>query len=292
MRYPRMRCTLTEHTNVFPEALVSLLAFPPFLSLSLFHTPVSSSLSSSRISMYFQSVAIILRHCGISIPQWCCGFVVCLCEWVRCAHLSLESAVASLWLILSRPVSPHVLRSPSSTHTQVSKLNFTTHASFAHVLEPFLSLWVLTFSQVSLESVNCTHKHTLTGWIIVCVCSLVSLVCLTFIQFGFCCVGIIESVEENKCYINVKSTAVFSISLIDVQVAQQAMCKVRTEVMEVTRAMLDRRNANFLLWPPCVEVQRCSGCCNTRIVQCVPVTIETRHLQVFICKFTTVLMTF
>lgn len=120
-----------------------------------------------------------------------------------------------------------------------------------------------------------------------CVCSLVSLVCLTSIRVGFCTVGMIES-------INVKSTTVFSISLTGVQVAQLAMCKVRTEVMEVTRAMLDRRNANFLLWPPCVEVQRCSGCCNTRTVQCVPVNIETRHLQVFVCKFTTftVVMTF
>ncbi|XP_030649209.1 uncharacterized protein pdgfbb [Chanos chanos] len=62
--------------------------------------------------------------------------------------------------------------------------------------------------------------------------------------------------------------------------AQQAVCKVRTEVVEVTRAMLDRTNADFLLWPPCVEVQRCSGCCNTRNLQCVPVTTHTRHLQV------------
>ncbi|XP_030637362.1 platelet-derived growth factor beta polypeptide a isoform X2 [Chanos chanos] len=64
-----------------------------------------------------------------------------------------------------------------------------------------------------------------------------------------------------------------------VQPAQQAACKVRTEVMEVTRAMLDRRNANFLLWPPCVEVQRCSGCCNIRTMQCVPVVTEMRQLQ-------------
>ncbi|XP_067270995.1 platelet-derived growth factor beta polypeptide a isoform X1 [Pseudorasbora parva] len=72
---------------------------------------------------------------------------------------------------------------------------------------------------------------------------------------------------------------------LSVQVAQQAMCKVRTEVMEVTRSMLDRRNANFMLWPPCVEVQRCSGCCNTRIVQCMPVVIETRYLQMTKIQF-------
>ncbi|KAJ8406698.1 hypothetical protein AAFF_G00296140 [Aldrovandia affinis] len=62
--------------------------------------------------------------------------------------------------------------------------------------------------------------------------------------------------------------------------AQQAVCKVRTEVMEVTRDMLDRRNANFLLWPPCVEVQRCSGCCNSRALQCTPTVTRIRNLQV------------
>ncbi|XP_041673544.1 uncharacterized protein pdgfbb isoform X2 [Cheilinus undulatus] len=44
--------------------------------------------------------------------------------------------------------------------------------------------------------------------------------------------------------------------------------------------MLDRSNANFLLWPPCVEVQRCSGCCNTKSLQCVPFVTHTRYLQV------------
>lgn len=68
---------------------------------------------------------------------------------------------------------------------------------------------------------------------------------------------------------------------VDAQPAQQAACKVRTEVMEVTRSMLDRRNANFLLWPPCVEVQRCSGCCNTRLLQCVPTVTSSRYLQVY-----------
>ncbi|KAM6957741.1 uncharacterized protein pdgfbb [Aplochiton taeniatus] len=67
---------------------------------------------------------------------------------------------------------------------------------------------------------------------------------------------------------------------LDAQPARQALCKTRTEVVEVTRAMLDRSNANFLLWPPCVEVQRCSGCCNTKTLQCVPVLTHTRYLQV------------
>ncbi|XP_061626718.1 platelet-derived growth factor beta polypeptide a isoform X2 [Phyllopteryx taeniolatus] len=69
-------------------------------------------------------------------------------------------------------------------------------------------------------------------------------------------------------------------SIAEAEIAQQAACRVRTEVMEVTRAMLDRRNANFMLWPPCVEVQRCSGCCNTRLLQCVPAVTSSRYLQV------------
>ncbi|KAK0133719.1 Platelet-derived growth factor subunit B [Merluccius polli] len=67
---------------------------------------------------------------------------------------------------------------------------------------------------------------------------------------------------------------------LSAQPAQQALCKVRTEVVEVTRDMLGRSNAHFLLWPPCVEVQRCSGCCNANSLQCVPVLTHTRYLQV------------
>ncbi|XP_037103356.1 uncharacterized protein si:ch211-79m20.1 isoform X1 [Syngnathus acus] len=69
-------------------------------------------------------------------------------------------------------------------------------------------------------------------------------------------------------------------SIVEAEIAQQAACRVRTEVMEVTRSMLDRRNANFMPWPPCVEVQRCSGCCNTRLLQCVPTVTSSRYLQV------------
>ncbi|XP_047222875.1 uncharacterized protein si:ch211-79m20.1 [Girardinichthys multiradiatus] len=74
-------------------------------------------------------------------------------------------------------------------------------------------------------------------------------------------------------------------SLVEAQPAQKAECKVRTEVMEITRSMLDRRNADFMLFPPCVEVQRCSGCCNTEHLQCVPTVTSSRYLQVIKRKF-------
>lgn len=59
-----------------------------------------------------------------------------------------------------------------------------------------------------------------------------------------------------------------------------AECKTRTEVFEVSRRLIDRTNANFLVWPPCVEVQRCSGCCNNRNVQCRPTQVQLRLVQV------------
>ncbi|KAM6941334.1 platelet-derived growth factor beta polypeptide a isoform 1-T1 [Lycodopsis pacificus] len=90
----------------------------------------------------------------------------------------------------------------------------------------------------------------------------------------------IEEEEDEHDMLTNHTRGRFTRSLVEAQPAQQAACKVRTEVMEVTRSMLDRRNANFLLWPPCVEVQRCSGCCNTRLLQCVPTVSATRYLQV------------
>ncbi|XP_029030721.1 PHD finger protein rhinoceros isoform X2 [Betta splendens] len=88
-----------------------------------------------------------------------------------------------------------------------------------------------------------------------------------------------EEEDEHDIHSNITHGR-FARSLVEAQPAQQAACKVRTEVMEVTRSMLDRRNANFMLWPPCVEVQRCSGCCNTRLLQCVATVTASRYLQV------------
>ncbi|XP_004447898.1 platelet-derived growth factor subunit B [Dasypus novemcinctus] len=62
--------------------------------------------------------------------------------------------------------------------------------------------------------------------------------------------------------------------------AMLAECKTRTEVFEISRRLIDRTNANFLVWPPCVEVERCSGCCPKRHTQCRPRQVQLRHVQV------------
>ncbi|KAK1341629.1 hypothetical protein QTO34_018045 [Cnephaeus nilssonii] len=72
-------------------------------------------------------------------------------------------------------------------------------------------------------------------------------------------------------------------SLDSSTVAEPAMiaeCKIRTEVFKISRSLIDRSNANYLVWPPCVEVQRCSGCCNNHRVQCRPTRVQLRHVQV------------
>ncbi|XP_020384235.1 platelet-derived growth factor subunit B-like [Rhincodon typus] len=65
-----------------------------------------------------------------------------------------------------------------------------------------------------------------------------------------------------------------------VQVAKPAECKVRPTIIEITRSMVDRTSANFFVWPSCVEVQRCSGCCNTRNYKCQATKVQERHVQV------------